>query len=100
ACACQAQGRRFETDHPLQSNPQKVQRIRRAGANREPELEGEGLTVHPRCAARRALRDKGRSVWPSRERERAMRCRQREMPLRLTEELQARGFEVRVACLQ
>src|SRR5258708_33392476 len=43
-----------------------------------------------------ALHDKGRSVRPSRARERAMTCEQRELLLQLVEQLRTRGFDVRV----
>lgn len=45
---------------------------------------------------RSALHDEGRSLRPSRARERAMTCEQRQTLLQLVEQLRARGFDVRV----
>ena len=56
ACACQAQGRRFETDHPLQISSRKSKRLATSRKNRDDRCVPPSPIHHPNSAAREKLR--------------------------------------------
>src|SRR5260370_22231966 len=55
ACACQAQGRRFETDHPLQHSLCSSAHLARKRKKREPCSKSPSPINHPNLAAREKL---------------------------------------------
>ena len=54
--ACQAQGRRFETDHPLQKNSRRLSRLATGRKNHDSSLIAPSPIHRPNSAVRETLR--------------------------------------------